>query len=133
MKTIESPTSIKQAIQSLSTEQIAITKGVVTKVSPLSVQVLNNPKMILSGNNLMCPSSLTNYTTILNIESGTLNSETFSDVEHTLSEGNHKLSNFKMKNAKVKICNQLKTGEIVMLLRISNGKQYYILDRVASQ
>ena len=138
-KTGANPTSIKQAIQSLGTEQIAIVKGIVTKILPLSVQVLNNPKMVLTGNNLMCSSNLTNYTTTLDIEAGSLSSETFSDGGHSHSGGdhshsggthNHKLSKFEIKNAKVTIHNQLKIGEIVILLRIANGKQYYILDRV---
>lgn len=132
------PTSIKQMFQGMIPPgNCSIVEGVVTRELPLTIRVVNNPKMILSGKSLICPRLLTDYTATLDItlDEGSVNSETFSDGKHGghisgTGEHKHKLSSFNLSGATIKVFNSLKVGEKVWLLRFENGKQYYILDRV---
>ncbi|WP_206458711.1 DUF2577 family protein [Anaerovorax sp. IOR16] len=133
------PTSLKQMFQGMVPENCTMIQGVVTKASPLTIQIVNNPKMILSGKVLICPRHLTNYTAAINIAlgKGEIDSETPSSGEHEghmtgTGEHTHKLNTFNLSGAAITVLNALKAGEKVWLLRFQNGKQYYILDRVVS-
>lgn len=103
----EKATSIKQLIQQMIPESIGLIEGVVVKAAPLSVQVVNNPKMVVSGAMLIIPRHLTDYTTKMSTDNPDIKID-------------------------VTIYNSLKQGEKVHMLRFYGGKFYYVLDRVVS-
>ena len=119
----EKPNSLKQAIQNMIPESIGLVEGVVVSISPLSVQIVNNPKMVVSGANLVVPHHLTNYDTTCTIAPC---------VPPVLSgeAGSVPLSGFGLQNAAITIYNALKIDDRVNMLRFNGGKQYYVLDRV---
>ncbi|TCX51921.1 MULTISPECIES: DUF2577 family protein [unclassified Dehalobacter] len=102
----DKPTSLKQAFQQMIPEGSGLIRGIVTNASPLSIQIINNPKMVVSGANLVVPRHLTDYETTCTIAAADLH------------------------NAAVTIHNALTVGEKVTMLRFSGGKIYYVLDRV---
>ncbi len=126
----EKATSIKQLIQQMVPENVGLVKGAVVKTSPLSIQVVNNPKMILSGSNLVIPKHLTDYITSVDITmpaGAIITSKTKNAADHT-----HDLDTFSIQGAQMTVKNSLKKGEKVYMLRFNGGKQYYVLDRVVS-
>ena len=135
----ETPTGLKQLIQSLIPDGPSVKEGIVTSTSPLSVTLRNDAKMILSANSLIVPRSLTDYQVEVDLETagGTLSSKTKKDGKHTHAELSgtedgahvHSLSSFSVKDGVLMIHNALKKGDTVYLLAFNNGKQYYILDR----
>jgi len=140
----DKPTSLKQAFQQMIPEDIGLIEGIVTSTSPLSIQIVNNPKMVVSGANLVVPRHLTDYETACTINlcsPSVLSGETDMADEHyhtnpeggntgTQPEHNHALDSFGLSHASITIHNSLKKGEKVYLLRFNGGKQYYVLDRV---
>ena len=141
MENNRNPTSLKELFQGMAPEQIGMIEGVVTKGSPLTIQVINNPKMVLTGSLLVCPTHLSDYSTKVDIrlDTGSIDSQTETSGSHSHSGGNHshsggthnhKLQTYNIYGASILVYNALKVGEKVWLLRFSNGKQYYILDRV---
>ncbi len=125
MQDAENRTSLKQAFQDMIPKDETLVEGVVTKESPLTVQLTNNDKMILTGNHLICPWHLTDYETKVSI-SGNLLAGSQTEV---VANHSHGLETYVIEQAKMIVHNQLKTGEKVWLLRFGNGKQYFILDR----
>ena len=138
--------SIKQLIQQMSPEKIRIIEGVVVKTDPLSIQVVNNPKMVVTGLNLILPKHLTDYQSMCTIalcESPILTGETSMENEHSHSnpEGGstglqsahkHLLNKFALTEATITVHNSLKINQRVYMLRFDGGKLYYVLDRVVS-
>ena len=139
MDSNQTPTGIKQIIQSMIPEGPGVKEGTVTSTSPLSVTLKNDAKMILSANSLIVPRSLTDYQVEVDFKtaSGSLSSKTKSDGKHTHKELSgeddgahvHNLATFSVKDGMLMIHNALKKGDTVYLLAFNNGKQYYILDR----
>lgn len=56
-------TSLKQMFQSMIPAGSAILQGTVTKADPLEITAENDSKLIISGNQLIVPWHLTDYTT----------------------------------------------------------------------
>ncbi len=97
-------TSIKELLQSLIPINSNLTQGIVTGTTPLTISIINNPKMVLSGSNLILGEHLTDR--IVEIE----------------KENKEKL--------KITVKDGLKANEKVWLLSFFNGKYYYCIDRV---
>ena len=132
-------TSLKQMFQGMVPEDCSIVEGIVINSAPLTIQVINNAKMVLSGAVLMCPRHLTNYATTATITlgKGEVDSKTYMSGEHSghisgKGEHDHKLETFILAEATITIFNSLTAGEKVWLLSFKNGKQYYVLDRVVN-
>lgn len=126
----EKATSIKQLIQQMIPENIGLIEGVVVKTSPLSIQVVNNPKMVVSGPILVIPKHLTDYKTTCTINTSgppVLSGDTTMANEHY-----HNLNELGLSGATITVHNALKKGEKVYMLRFNGGRQYYVLDRVVS-
>ena len=140
---VENATGLKQLIQSMAPEGTALVLGIVVQTAPLTIQIVNNAKMVVSGKNLIVPRHLTNYQTkitIPTIAEPSLLGKTHlaNEHEHTNPEGGetgkasehqHTLEEFGISSATAIIHNALCVGERVNLLRFESGKQYYILDR----
>lgn len=135
----ETPTGIKQLIQSMAPEAPSVKEGIVTSASPLEVTLKNDAKMVLSANSLVVPRSLTDYQVEVDLETGagSLISKTKTDGKHTHEElsgsddgaHSHFLATFTVRDGVLMIHNALKKGDTVYLLAFNSGKQYYILDR----
>lgn len=111
-------TSLKQLIQGMTGDGVAVIQGKVLQASPLKIQAVNDEKLIISQNSLFVPRHLTDYTTTCYIASSG------SHGGHNSGNGAHTHS------ASITIYNALKAGEVVHLLSFNHGKQYYVLDRV---
>lgn len=141
-------TSLKQMFQSIIPAGSAILQGTVTKADPLEITAENDSKLIISGNQLIVPWHLTDYTTHADYtmgDKGELRNETYTKVDgghlHVDSRGGNtsevkhkhyveKLNAYKMT---LKVYNHLQKDDKVYLLSLCNGKVYYVLDRVAGQ
>lgn len=95
--------SLKQVIQKMIPENIGLVEGIVVSTSPLSIQIVNNSKMIASENTLIISKHVTDYTAEIVID---------------------------LEVKEVTILNGLQIGEKVNMLRFNNGELYYVLDRV---
>lgn len=107
--------SLKQAIQGMIPETLGITIGVVIEEKPVKIQVVNNPKMILSGGNLIIPKHLTDYTVLMT-------------VDHSTEDSNLHSHAYKGKKEFL-VHGSLKKGEEVIMLRLNGGEVYIVLDR----
>ena len=99
-------TSIRETLIKITEEGIFvpdIQEAVVVKANPLTIRLVNEKKITLTSDDLVIPERMTNHK--VTISSG--------DVERT-----------------VEVKSALKKGEKVNLLQYSDGKLYYILDRV---
>ncbi|MCD8364693.1 MAG: DUF2577 domain-containing protein [Clostridiales bacterium] len=103
-------TSIKQLIQSMTGGEVGIYQGEVISASPLKIQIVNDSSLIITEANTYIPRHLTNYSTTVNITNGSGSDNT---------------------GASMTVHNALKSGDTVHILSLYNGKQYYVLDRVA--
>lgn len=111
--------SVKGMIQSIAESAaggITILRGTVIQTNPLRIQAENDKKLFLGPNNSYIPRHLTDYRTEVTIEWGTEAAEGHS----------HAVSGRKT----IVIHNALKVGDVVHILPLNHGKQYYILDRV---
>lgn len=122
-------TSFKQLFQGMAPEGTTVVSGTVVKASPLSIRIENDDKLTVSGSVLLVPKYLTDWTAGVDISlgKGTINSITNNVLDHT-----HKLSTFSITGATMTVHNALEAGEAVYLLKFNNGKNYLVLDRVAS-
>lgn len=141
-------TSLKQLFQGMIPVGSTILRGTVTKDDPLEITAVNDSKLIISGNQLVVPWHLTDYTTHADYtmgDKGELRDETYTKMDgghqHVESRGGstsivkhkhyvEKLNAYKMT---LKVYNHLQKDDIVYLLSLNNGKVYYVLDRVAGQ
>lgn len=64
-------TSLKQMFQSMIPAGSAVLQGTVTKADPLEITAENDSKLIISGNQLIVPWHLTDYTTHADYTMGT--------------------------------------------------------------
>lgn len=140
--------SLKELFQGLIPPGSAILQGTVTKDDPLEITAANDSKLVISGEQLIVPWHLTDYTTHVDYtmgDKGELRDETYTKVDgehqHVDSRGGdtskvkhkhyvEKLNAYKMT---LKVYNHLQKDDLVYLLSINNGKLYYVLDRVAGQ
>lgn len=140
--------SLKELFQGLIPPGSAILQGTVTKDDPLEITAANDSKLVISGEQLIVPWHLTDYTTHADYtmgDKGELRDETYTKVDgehqHVDSRGGdtskakhkhyvEKLNAYKMT---LKVYNHLQKDDLVYLLSINNGKLYYVLDRVAGQ
>jgi hypothetical protein len=111
-------TSIKQLFQSMIPEQAGIIQGTVTSVSPLKIQAVNDAKLIIGAASVIIPRHLTDYTIKVTIPTS---------GGHTQYEGSGEHSHG---NVTMTVSNALKTGDMVHMLSVQNGKKYYVLGRV---
>lgn len=83
--TPEDATSIKGLFQGLVADGAEVIQGVVKSTSPLSIQVVNDEKLLLNASILIVPRHLTDYTATIDIVQGggSLSSVTANDGSHT--------------------------------------------------
>ena len=111
-------TSIKQLLQGMTGEGVAVLQGIVKSASPLKIQIVGDDKLLLSDNICYVPRHLTDYETKFvskNIIRKYPNGDT--NADDIVYSGD------------ITIKNALKVGEIVHVLSFNHGKQYYVLDR----
>ena len=111
--------TIKKAAQQANdaAKPVAVMFGVIQDESPLKINV--EQKMLLGKEQLILSRNVTDYETQITLESWATGS----------TEGHsHSISGKK----KIVVHNALKKGEKVVLLRLSGGQQYIVLDRVVS-
>ncbi len=112
-------TSIKAIFQGMAdgaSGGFTILQGTVTKTSPLQIQITNDEKLILNQNNTYIPRHLTDYKTEVTVE------------WHTEVAAAHTHPIWGRKP--ILIHNALKKGDVVHILPLNHGKQYYVLDRI---
>lgn len=122
-------TSLKQLFQGMTPEGTTVVNGTVVSASPLSIRVDNDDKLTVSGNVLLVPRYLGDWTATVDISlgKGTINSATNEVQGHK-----HKQETFTLTGATMTVHNALRAGEAVYLLKFNNGKNYLVLDRVGS-
>lgn len=125
-------TSLKQLFQQMIPETIGLTVGLVIKTDPIIIQVINNPKMILSGSNLVIPKHLSNYKTQISFDNPNIKNLVKPYSLDDVPGADYKLTFQEPTINEVTIYNALKKGEKVYLLRFNGGELYYVLDRVVS-
>ena len=111
--------SLKQMIQGMIPDSMAVLQGTVKSANPLKIQMASDEKLLIGPNITYVPKHLTDYETSCTIEGGSVNG--------TTTDG--KISSFSYKG-NITIHNALKAGDIVHVLSFNHGKQYYVLDRV---
>lgn len=141
-------TSLKQLFQGMIPVGSTILQGTVTKDDPLEITAVNDSKLIISGNQLVVPWHLTDYTTHADYtmgDKGELRDETYTKMDgghiHNDSRGvpttnvkhKHYVEKLNAYKMTLKVYNHLQKDDIVYLLSLNNGKVYYVLDRVAGQ
>lgn len=100
-------TSLKQLVQGMQVENIALVEGTVINTTPLLIKLMND-KLEIDSDIITVPYNLSDF-----------------DVQcDMVAEGYH------IKNGTITIHNGLKKGDSVILLSYNRGKQYYVLDRV---
>lgn len=109
----QTPTGLKELIQSLAPKAPGVIEGTVTNASPLQITLANDSKMVLGKNSLIVPRHLTDYMVKVDLQksAGSLVSQTTED------------------DGMLHVYNSLKKGDTVYLLHFNSGKKYYILDR----
>ena len=127
MPETDNKTSLKQLFQTLSSDSGEVMQGIVTSVSPLRIQMVNDEKLIITDRITIVPWHLTNYTTTCTITWKTEN-KSGGAGEAAFSSHNHDIIGTK----NITINNALKVGEKVYVLALNNKKKYFILDRVVS-
>lgn len=148
-------TSLKQLLQGIQVKDMTLLQGKVIQESPLKIQAVNDEKLVITEEIAIVPRHLSNYTATCDVwlgSSGTIDSITQTDGEHSHSGGTHEghasgdgshthsgdgthahsQKTFNIETANITIYNALKAGEMVHLLAFDNGKKYYILDRVVN-
>lgn len=97
--------SLKETLQHIGklSKDVSVSKAVVLTSNPLSVQLLNDEKMLLNSRVLIVPEHLTDYTATIRIDS---------------------------EEKQITICNSLKSGDTVYVLGYNSGKKYVVLGRV---
>ncbi len=128
----EKATSIKQLIQQMIPENIGIIEGVVVKTAPLSIQVVNNPKMVVTGSMMIVPRHLTDYKTKMSFDNPGIKNIVKPYSLDDVPGSDYKITFQDAAVNEVTIYNALKQGEKVHMLRFNGGKLYYVLDRVVS-
>lgn len=112
-------TSIKAIFQGMAEEAsggFTILQGTVTKTDPIQIQIANDEKLILNHNNTYIPRHLTDYKTEVTVEWQT---EVAAAHVHPI-----------LGRKPILIHNALKKGDVVHILPLNHGKQYYVLDRI---
>lgn len=140
IKELQEPTSLKELLQGMAPEALAIVRGQVISASPLKIQVINDEKLILEKNIICLPRHLSTYQTTVDISlgKGSINSITRTgqgEHEHPgiteSGEHSHNVATFNITGASMTVYNGLKPGDLVYILSFNHGKKYYILDREA--
>ncbi len=126
----EKPNSLKQAFQSMIPESIGLVEGIVVSTAPLSIQIVNNPKMVVSGSLLIIPRHLTDYQTKISFDNPGIKNVVKPYSMDDEAGNDYKLTFQEAVQNEVTVYNSLKMGEKVYMLRFAGGKQYYVLDRV---
>ena len=123
-------TSLKQILQSMSSDSSEFMQGTVIQESPLRIQMDNDEKLIINERITIVPWHLTDYTTKATYTKepeGVLDS-----VTEVVDGHSHKLKTYTLTRGTITVYNALKLGEKVHVLALNHGKKYYVLDRVVS-
>ena len=125
-----SETSLKQLIQSMIPEAVEIMVGTVLKTSPLKIQIVNDPALIITDTNTVVPWHLTDYSTNVTIK---VDSE--EKLEGSLTKDDpghdHKMKKLFIKKGRMTVHNALIVGESLHIMSINGGKRYFVLDRIS--
>lgn len=120
-------TSLKGMFQDIAAfGSTDVVLGVVKSTDPLSVQVLNDEKLLLNESILYVPEHLKDYETEVTLHEWKTEDRAGGGGEAAFASHNHDITGRK----KVTIHNALKTGDQVHLLSFAKGKQYFVLGRV---
>lgn len=101
----------------------ALTRGQVTKISPLTIQV--DQKLILGPAQLLLTNAVRDYSVDMTVDHLTENTSGGAG-DAAFAAHNHAYKGRKT----FRVHLGLKAGEWVLLLRIQGGQQYLVLDRV---
>lgn len=136
-------TSIKQLFQQMNgSNHVEVVQGIVKSENPIKIQIINDEKLMIGENITYIPRHLTDYKTKIDIvqNDGDIDSKTKNDGSHSHSgvhgqtsatPHSHALDSFNIFGAEITVYNALKAGEKVHILSFHQGKQYYVLDRIA--
>lgn len=126
MKDESDKTSLKQMIQGMSDAGIDVLQGIVKSANPLSIQIVNDEKLVISGNIAIVPRHLTEHEIevtpiewVTEEREGGSGDPSFASHDHDI-----------IQRKKLKIHNQLKEGDKLHILAFGHGKKYFVLDRV---
>ena len=125
-----SETSLKQLFQSMIPNDVEIMQGVVTRVTPLSIQIINDEMLTITDSNTIVPWHLTDYSTNVTIkvsqEEKLEGSITKDDPGH-----DHGMKEFYITKGRMTVHNGIIKGERLHIMSVNNGKQYFVLDRIS--
>jgi len=117
-------TSIKGMFQNIVGDGADVWLGIVTSISPLKIQAVNDEKLVIGPNITYVPQHLTDYTTEVTVNWQTENAGGGSGFAAYASHS-HAITGRKS----ITIHNGLKVGERVHVLAFKHGKQYFVLGR----
>lgn len=104
--------------------------GNVISDNPLKIQI--EQKLTLTEKQLLLCRNVTDYETEISVDMGygwiTEDTQNGTKLQSLSLAQNHK-HDIKLAKKKIKIHNALKTGERVILVRLSGGQRYLVLDR----
>lgn len=114
----------KTAVEAVNASKPAnMVFGEVISVSPLKIKV--DQKLILTSAQLVLSRHVTDYRLSVTMDHNTENASGGSG-ESAFSSHNHKVVGTK----EILVHNALKTGENVILMQLSGGQKYIVIDRI---
>lgn len=119
--------SLKELFQGMSPSSAELLRGTVIQVSPLKIQMENDPMHIITDRITIVPRHLTNYTTTCTIN-WVSDYRSGGSGDAAFASHNHGITGTKT----ITINNALIKGDVVHVLALNKGKLYYVLDRIGS-
>lgn len=145
---LQQATSLKQVLQNMTKESMAVVQGRVISVHPLEIQVVGDDKLTLSQHSVCVPKHLTTHQATVELSGGSISVSMSGEGAHLHTDGQHEehvdgdgmhehtggqhehtLSALSISGATMTLYNGLSIGDIVYMLSFHEGKRYYILDR----
>ncbi len=128
--------SIKKLIQSINPISNELILAKVININPLQVKGVSDEKLFITEQSLYVPRHLTDYKTKISFDNSSVlqSFETESRIGLDTGEAKEPIRSRLGFTSNIKhditIYNALKVGDLVHLLALSKGKQYFILDRI---
>ena len=111
--------SLKQMIQGMIPDSMAVLQGTVKSANPLKIQMASDEKLLIGPNITYVPKHLTDYETSCTIEGGSASGTT---TDGTISSFSYE--------GRITVHNALSHASHEACVSFNHGKQYYVLDRV---
>ena len=124
------PNSIKELFQGMIETEVEIMEGTVTQAKPFKIAINNDAKLELDSSNCTVPEHLTDHEVEVSITSGYgwKTQKRSGGGGYALFESHdHDITAEKQK---IMLHQGLKVGDVVMVLSVEKGQQYFVLGRI---